>query len=62
MIFSFASQTFHDEHTIFYNTDKHFLKKIKRPCGGWPRGRAVKFARSAAGGPVFRWFESWART
>ena len=29
---------------------------------GWPRGRAVKFARSAAGGPVFRWFESWART
>ena len=29
---------------------------------GWPRGRAVEFARSAAGGPVFRWFESWART
>ena len=30
---------------------------------GWPRGRVVKFARSAAaGGPVFRWFESWART
>ena len=23
-------------------------------CGGWPRGRVVKFARSAAGGPVFR--------
>ncbi len=22
----------------------------------------VKFARAAAGGPVFRWFESWART
>ena len=29
---------------------------------GWPRGRVVKFLRSAAGGPVFRWFESWART
>ena len=29
---------------------------------GWPRGRVVKFARSAAGGPVLRWFESWART
>ena len=30
--------------------------------GGWPCGRVVRFARSAAGGPVFRWFESWART
>ena len=30
--------------------------------GGWPRGRVVKFARSAAGVSVFRWFESWART
>ena len=29
---------------------------------GWPRGLVVKFACSAAGGPVFRWFESWART
>ena len=29
---------------------------------GWPHGRVVKFAHSAAGGPVFRWFESWART
>uniref|UniRef100_A0A9L0SBL1 Uncharacterized protein n=1 Tax=Equus caballus TaxID=9796 RepID=A0A9L0SBL1_HORSE len=29
---------------------------------GWPRGRVVKFACSAAGGPVFRWFESWAQT
>ena len=35
--------------------------KIK-PKRGWPRGRVVKFARSAAGGPVFRWFESWVRT
>ena len=31
-------------------------------CWGWPRGRVVKFARSAAGGPVFRRFESWAQT
>ena len=29
---------------------------------GWPRGRVVEFACSAAGGPVFRWFKSWART
>ena len=29
---------------------------------GWPRGRVVKFSHSAAGGPVFRWFESWAWT
>ena len=29
--------------------------------GGWPRGRVVEFAHSAAGGPVFRWFKSWAR-
>ena len=26
------------------------------------RGPVVKFARSAAGGPAFRWFEAWART
>ena len=30
--------------------------------GGWPRGWVVKCARSAAGGPVFHWFESWAGT
>ena len=35
---------------------------FKNPVRGWPRGRVVKFARSAAGGPVFRRFESWART
>ena len=29
--------------------------------GGWLRGPVVKFTRSTAGGPVFRWFESWAR-
>ncbi|XP_070336937.1 dnaJ homolog subfamily C member 15 isoform X2 [Equus asinus] len=38
-----------------------FLFKISL-FWGWPRGRVVKFARSTAGGPVFRWFESWART
>src|SRR3712207_9497103 len=26
------------------------------------RSRVVKFTRSAAGGPVFCWFESWVRT
>ena len=30
--------------------------------GGQPCGQVVKFPRSAAGGPVFRQFESWART
>ena len=29
---------------------------------GWLRGRVVEFVRSAAGGPVFCWFESWVRT
>ena len=29
---------------------------------GWPCGWVVKFACSTAGGPVFHWFESWART
>ena len=29
---------------------------------GWPRGQVAKSVRSVAGGPVFRWFESWART
>ena len=29
---------------------------------GRPRGRVVKFVRSTAGSPVFRQFESWART
>ena len=36
--------------------------KIYRNAGGWPRGGVVKFTRSTAGGPVFRWFEAWART
>ena len=30
--------------------------------GAGPVTELVKFARSAAGGPVFHWFESWART
>ena len=29
---------------------------------GWPCGQVVKFTHSAAGGPVFCWFETWART
>ena len=29
---------------------------------GWPRGQVVKFVRSAAGGPVFCWLESWVQT
>ena len=35
---------------------------IIRKLRGWPRGLVVKFACSTAGGLVFRWFESWART
>ena len=36
---------------------------VKRAVSwGWPHGQVVKFARSAAGGPVFPWFESWVRT
>ena len=30
------------------------LNVIKYSRVGWPRGRVVKFAHSAAGGPVFR--------
>ena len=44
-----------------YRTESNStLKKIT--TGGWPCGQVVKFVRSAAGGPVFCWFESWART
>ena len=40
-----------------------YLTWLKREAfRGWPHGRVVKFARSDAGGPVFRWFESWAQT
>ena len=31
-------------------------------CGGWPRGRVVKFAYSTASSLVFHWFKSWAWT
>ena len=37
-----------------------YIKNIR--LWGWPRGRVVEFARSAAGSPVFRWFWSWAQT
>src|SRR3712207_2975170 len=40
----------------------NFLSLKRCVKRGWPSGRVVKFARSAAGGPVFRRFESWART
>ena len=42
---------------------QRLLPGIKRLISwGWPRSRVVKVARSAAGGPVFRWFKSWAQT
>ena len=37
---------------ILYVADLFKFKKFN--VSGWPRGRVVKFARSAAGGPVFR--------
>ena len=44
------------------NLTRAMVTLRKLSTRGWPRGRVVKFACSAAGGPVFRWFESWART
>ena len=38
------------------------LPDLKNENRGWPRGRVVKFVCSAGGGPVFHWFEFWART
>ena len=32
----------------------HLTPYTKSKLRGWPRGRVVKFACSAAGGPVFR--------
>src|SRR3712207_1525940 len=46
----------HQKVSMFKNIFHTFYK------WGWPCGRMVKLARSAAGGPVFRWFESWGRT
>ena len=40
---------------IIYNLKNEYV-------GDWPRGRVVKFARSAAGDPVFPGFKSWAQT
>ena len=37
-----------------YTHSAILLRHKKRQNRGWPRGRVVKFARSAAGGPVFR--------
>ena len=47
---------------ISFNLSKKNSHQKLAKLGGWPRGRVVKFARSAAGSPVFRWFESCART
>ena len=43
-------------------TDNQLAELKSTEIWGWPRGGVVEFARSAAGGPVFCWFESWART
>ena len=48
-----------------WSISSHILSQnyyIFKMRGGWPRGWVVKLMRSAAGGPVFRRFESWART
>ena len=37
-------------------------REVKELSRGWPCGQVVEFTLSAAGGPVFCWFESWART
>ena len=42
--------------------NEHLLTSVKKRYWGWPRGWVVKFVGSAIGGPVFRRFESWART
>ena len=52
------------EKTIFNTLREktYWLHPRNKNRRGWPCGLAIKFARSTAGGPVFRWFESWART
>ena len=42
-----------EQHVCLDNMVAGAFKKCSFP-GGWPCGRVVKFARSAAGGPVFR--------
>ena len=48
------------------NCRSRFLNKVPTikimSFRGRSHGQVVKFAHSAAGGPVFRWFASWART
>ena len=46
----------------FLEIASYFLNIRNSVLGGWPRGRVVGLAHSAAGGPVFRWFGSWVRT
>ena len=38
------------------------LRMLLQKSRGWPCGRVVELACSAAGSPVFRWFESWVQT
>ena len=45
-----------------YTSLSRFSVFKKSSHWGWPGGWVVKFVRSAAGTPVFRWFESWVRT
>ena len=45
-------------HLIALNSQPHKNHGTR----GWPCGRVVGLARSAAGGAVFRWFRSWAQT
>ena len=39
---------------IYHFGNTSLLSDIRRYSRGWPRGWVVKFAHSAAGGPVFR--------
>ena len=50
------------ERQAIGNVSGNKRKQFERKIRGWPCGRVVKLSRSAAGSPVFRWFESWAQT
>ena len=56
-----STRTFHNCNLVQWCAGKLAHQKIYM-CRGWPSGRVVKFARCTAGSPVFRQFESWART
>ena len=57
------SRVLYGGKTVCKHHQMLFLSELKNHSNwGWPRGQVVKFACSAACGPVFRWFESWART